>query len=146
MSLLSDAFGAGAVRIVPAVADWREATREAGAGLVASGVATDKYTDAMIAAIDEYGPYMVIAPGLAVVHARPSEAVLYTGMALALIREPVEFGSKHNDPVHAVFALAALDHDRHLELLAEFMAVAGQVGFVKSLLSCVTEEQIRSLL
>ena len=146
MSLLSDAFGAGAVQIVPAVADWREATQQAGAGLVASGVATDQYTEAMIAAIDEYGPYMVIAPGLAVVHARPSEAVKHTGMALALVQEPVVFGSKHNDPVHAVFALAALDHDRHLELLAAFMAVAGQAGFVNSLLSCADEAQIRSLL
>lgn len=146
MSLLSDAFGPGAISIVDRVSDWREATGHSGACLVAAGATTDKYTDAMIAAIEEFGPYMVIAPGLAVVHARPSEAVLKTGMALALIREPVAFGSQRNDPVHAVFALAAMDHDRHLELLAEFMAVASRDGFVNSLLTCDAESQIRALL
>ena len=145
MSLLANAFGSGAIGSYERADDWRAATRLAGAGLQASGVADSNYTDAMVAAIDELGPYMVIAPGLALVHARPSDAVAHTGMALALFREPVKFGHAKNDPVHAVFALAALDHDRHLELLADFVRVAGAENFVNSLLTCVTEGDIRAL-
>ncbi len=146
MSLLAGAFGPGSVQTHERAEDWREATRLAGFGLEASGVSEPAYTAAMIAAIEELGPYMVIAPGLARVHARPSAAVARTGMALALFREPVSFGHAKNDPVHAVFALAALDHDKHIELLADFVRVAGQPTFVNSLLSCVTESDIRAQL
>lgn len=145
MSLLNAALGPGSIATGVEATDWEDAVRAAGAGLEASGRCTPAYTDAMVAAIVELGPYIVIAPGLAMPHARPSEAVLATGMSLVTLREPVSFGSKKNDPVHVVFALAAQDHDRHLELLAEFAGKFGSEGFVNSLLSCSTEDEIRAL-
>jgi PTS system ascorbate-specific IIA component len=113
--------------------------------LVASGRTTEAYTDAMVATIRELGPYVVIAPGLAMPHARPSESVLETGMSLVVLTEPVAFGHAKNDPVRVLFGLAALDHDRHLELLSEFAGKFSKEGFVNSLLSCSTEGQIRAL-
>lgn len=50
--------------------DWRAAVRLAGAALVRSGVARPGYADKMIRMIEEHGPYVVIAPGLALAHAR----------------------------------------------------------------------------
>ena len=38
----------------------------------------DGYADAMIRVIEEFGPYVVIAPGLALAHARPGDDVLRT--------------------------------------------------------------------
>jgi len=145
VSLLGSALGAGSVTIGAKADDWEAAVRLAGAGLVRSGRATDAYTDAMVATIRDLGPYVVIAPGLAMPHARPSEAVLQTGMSLTILSEPVVFGHKRNDPVEVVFALAALDHDRHLELLSEFASKFAADGFVNSLLSCQTETEIRGL-
>ena len=60
---------------VPAT-DWKDAIRLAGKGLVAAGFTTDAYTDQMIETVEKMGPYIVIAPGLALAHSRPSEAVL----------------------------------------------------------------------
>ena len=68
------------------------------------------------------------------------------GMSLAVLAQPVAFGNAANDPVSVVFGLAALDHDKHLELLAAFANKASTVGFVNSLLSCGSEPNIRALL
>jgi PTS system ascorbate-specific IIA component len=145
MSLLNNALAPGSIRLGASVGTWEEAVRLAGELLVSSGRTTVKYTDAMVETIHELGPYVVIAPGLAMPHARPSEAVLDTGMSLITLAEPVEFGNRKNDPVTVVFGLAALDHDRHLELLSEFAGKFSQPGFVNSLLSCNAESEIRSL-
>jgi PTS system ascorbate-specific IIA component len=116
---LNEMLGQGAVALDVACADWREAVREAGRLLVASGVATDDYTDQMIDTVERLGPYIVIAPGLALAHSRPSEAVLRTGMSWLRPAEPVEFGHRTNDPVTLVVGLAATDHEQHQTALVE---------------------------
>ena len=98
--------------------DWRGAVRLAGDALVASGVTTDEYTQEMIETVETLGPYIVIAPGFALAHSRPSPAVLRTGISWVQLREPVEFGSAKNDPVDLVAGLAAVDHDSHLSIMS----------------------------
>lgn len=108
-----------------AVEDWRAAIRAAGELLVAGGVATSDYIGQMQAAVDEYGPYIVIAPGLALAHARPSEAVRHTGMSWASLARPVAFGHPQNDPVELVIGLAAVDHDGHSGALSRLARMLG---------------------
>ena len=146
MSLLASAFGPGAIVFADRANDWRHALEIAGAALAASGCTTDGYSQHMISVVEELGPYIVIAPGLALGHARPNETVIKTGMSVAVFTEPVVFGNAANDPVHAVFALAARDHDAHLELLAEFANLASGEGFVNSLLTCSDVRTFRALL
>jgi PTS system ascorbate-specific IIA component len=145
MSLLLEALGEGSIRVGAHADDWQHAVRLAGDALVASGRTSDDYTQAMIDTVLELGAYIVIAPGLAMPHARPSEAVLHTGLSLVTLDQPVKFGHHKNDPVSVVFGLAALDHDRHLELLSEFAAKMQQPVFVNSLLTCPDEATIRGL-
>ena len=145
MSLLQRALGDSSILLNQSATEWRQAVRLAGAGLVASGRTTAEYTEAMIATIEELGPYVVIAPGLAMPHARPNDSVLETGMSLVTLAEPVSFGHTKNDPVRVVFGLAALDHDKHLELLSEFAAQFSHPDFVNTLLTSSTEGEIRSL-
>jgi PTS system ascorbate-specific IIA component len=99
----------------------------------------------MVAAVEEFGPYIVIAPGIALAHARPSDAVLQTGLSLAVLAEPIEFGS-HNDPVRLVFGLAAKDHDGHMEVLAELAELLTDEDFVNSLLNALTTAELVGLL
>ena len=107
-----------AISIRAPATDWREAIRWAGRTLVASGATTDAYTDEMIATVESLGPYIVIAPGIALAHARPSPAVLHTGFSVVTLAQPVEFGHSANDPVRLVIGLAAPDADGHVEALA----------------------------
>ncbi|TDC97206.1 PTS sugar transporter subunit IIA [Actinomadura sp. 7K507] len=133
LSLL-DALPEEAVAVGVPAADWRSAVRAAGDLLVATGRATDGYTDEMIQTVVEHGPYIVIAPGLALAHSRPSPSVLRTGLSWAGLAAPVEFGSAANDPVRLVIGLAAVDHDAHsgaLARLARMLADADRMGALR---------------
>ena len=113
-SLLPDrAIWIGAV-----ATDWRDAIRRAGGALAASGAVTPAYTDEMIATVEALGPYIVIAPGIALAHSRPSPAVLRSGLSIVTLSRPVDFGHRTNDPVRLVVGLAAPDDAGHVDALA----------------------------
>ena len=144
-SVMAQAFADNSIRVGAVALDREHVMQLCGELLVASGRTTPDYTDAMLAALTELGPYFVIAPGIALAHAAPSEAVMATGLSLLTLAEPIVFGHESNDPVRLVVGLCAVDHDSHLELmaaLAEFLADAETVNFV---LNASDYEQIREL-
>lgn len=113
-----------AVSLGNEVKDWRAAIETSGRLLVDSEAAEEKYVQAMIRTTEELGPYAVIAPGIAIPHARPEDGAKKVGLSLTVLSEPVEFGSKENDPVDLVFGFSTTDSDAHLELiqsLADFI-------------------------
>lgn len=124
--------------------DWREAIRLAGDGLVAGGATTDAYTQEMLDAIDKHGPYIVIAPGIALAHSRPSAAVLHGGLSWVSLAEPVVFGHSSNDPVSLVIGLAAVDHDSHLEVMSALAGVLSDSAVMTRLLAATTADEVRS--
>ncbi|MFD0775902.1 PTS sugar transporter subunit IIA [Streptomonospora algeriensis] len=109
-------------------ADWRAAIRAAGELLVATGATTGDYIDEMHTAVEEYGPYIVIAPGIALAHSRPSPAVLHTALSWAGLADPVEFGHSTNDPVRLVIGLAAVDHNGHSAALSRLARLLSDPG------------------
>jgi PTS system ascorbate-specific IIA component len=139
------AFAEGSLAVAVSAADREQAIRASGELLVSSGRVTSAYVEQMLAAVEEFGPYIVIAPGIALAHARPSEAVLETGLSLAVLDAPVDFGS-HNDPVRLVFGLAALDHDSHIGVLAALAERLSNEEFVNNLITAPTIEQLGALL
>ncbi len=100
----------------------------------------------MIQAFEELGPYMVIAPGIALAHGRPSEAVLATGLSLVTLSTPVVFGSTANDPVSLVIGLAAVDHDSHIDLMAALSELLMSEETVNLLLKATNESEVRTYL
>jgi len=98
---------------------WKEAIKAAGEILIEVGSCTKEYVHAMITAVEELGPYIVITPQVALAHARPSQAINQADMSLVVLDEAVEFGSKANDPVKLVFAFCATDDASHLEQLGK---------------------------
>jgi mannitol/fructose-specific phosphotransferase system IIA component (Ntr-type) len=77
----------------------------------------------MVNTTKELGPYIVIAPGVAIPHSRPEDGVISPCMAFVKLASPVEFGNKENDPVHLLFALGALDHEQHVDALRQIAEV-----------------------
>ena len=106
-------------------ATWEEAVLAAGGLLERAGIAGPAYTGAMIDNVQTNGPYIVVAPGFAFAHARPSEAVHRTGMSWVRLARPVPFGHRTNDPVDLVVALAATDAGAHAAAMAELAKVVG---------------------
>ncbi len=95
---------------------WQDAVRQAGAVLEEAGSITHDYTEAMVHAVEELGPYMVIMPGFAIAHAAPSEAVRREDLSLITLAEPVCFGSP-NDPVSVILCVACTDRESHVRAL-----------------------------
>jgi PTS system ascorbate-specific IIA component len=146
MSILADAFGESSISIKDFVADRDEAIRISGELLVASQRVRPEYINSMLAAVEKFGPYIVIAPGIALAHGKPGDEVIASGLSLLMIREPIEFQHSQNDPVQLVFGLAATDHDSHIEIMAELAEFLTDSNRINSLLTCDNIGQIRALL
>lgn len=125
VTALTDLLSPEAIALDVAAGDWEEAIAAAGVLLTETGVATEQYTVEMIDSVLAKGPYIVIAPGFAFAHARPSPAVLRTGLSWVRLAGPVEFGHPTNDPVDLVVALAATDAKEHTAAMAELAKVIG---------------------
>ena len=107
MATLDSLLVPGAVDLHGTAKDWRAAIHLAGSLLEEAGTITADYTEAMVHSVEETGPYIVVAPGFAFAHARPSEAVKETSLSWVRLDKPVEFGHDSNDPVDLVVAFAA---------------------------------------
>jgi PTS system ascorbate-specific IIA component len=140
------ALPAEAIRLGVDAADWRDAVREAGAALAAAGFAKPAYADEMIRMIDEHGPYVVIAPGLALAHARPGPAVLADGIAVVTLATPVDFGHPYNDPVSVVLALAVDAADAHVTLVAELANLFNDSSAITELAAATSAAEVQRIL
>ena len=118
-----DLLSPAAIRLDVEARDWEEAVRSAGALLTSDGIATEGYTQAMVDSLHANGPYIVLAPGFAFAHARPSAEVHRTGLSWVRLAHPVEFGHKRNDPVELVVAMAAADTTAHQAAMAQLAKV-----------------------
>lgn len=128
------------------VADWRAAVREAGRALMRSGATRSEYADRMIAVIEEFGAYVVIAPGLALAHARPGADVRREGLAVVTLAEPVPFGHPHNDPVRVVIGLAVSNAEDHVASVARLANAFNDRGVVGRIARATSADQVRQLL
>lgn len=117
-------------------ADWQEAIRVAGNLLVNVSAVKQGYVDSMVRRVREAGPYIVIAPGLAVPHALPQDGVNRVCLSMARLREPVMFGSRANDPIDLVIALGAIDEQAHVRILAELWDIFSDETAMAYLRSC----------
>jgi len=120
--MLAEYLNSDTIQLNVHASNWEDAVRAAGQILVDRGKCTPHYIDAMIGAVRTIGPYMVLAPGLALAHARPEDGVLEIGLSLVTLKKPVKFGSEANDPVSLVIAFGGVDKTSHVKLLT---ALAG---------------------
>jgi PTS system ascorbate-specific IIA component len=128
------------------VDDWRAAVREAGRALTRSGSTRSEYADRMIAVIEEFGAYVVIAPGLALAHARPGPDVRREGLAVVTLAEPVPFGHPHNDPVRVVVGLAVSNAEEHVASVAQLANAFNDSGIVGRMARAQSPDELRALL
>ncbi|MFC4243478.1 PTS sugar transporter subunit IIA [Gryllotalpicola reticulitermitis] len=134
-----------AVAFDAVAADWRAAVRLAGAGLVRAGAATELYTERMIAVVDDFGPYIVVAPGLALAHARPGKDVRADGLSLVTLAEPVSFGHPHNDPVEIVIGLTSATNDAHVTNVAALANLFNDPAVFPALRAATTPDEARAV-
>ncbi|EAH1510647.1 BglG family transcription antiterminator [Listeria monocytogenes] len=101
------------------VADWREAIQVASKSLQQEGYISRNYQHAMIENIEKLGPYIVIAPGIALPHASVDDGAYRVGMSLLRLDKTVSFSSKAKDQVKLIIVLASIDSYTHINALSQ---------------------------
>lgn len=115
---------------------WQDAIRQSGELLLSNDCIEPRYIDRMISMVEEEGPYMVIAPGVALAHARPDDGAKKIGLAFLTLKEPIEFGNPDNDPVRLVLALSAVDNSSHLKVIGEMAELLIDEAAMEKLYAC----------
>jgi PTS system ascorbate-specific IIA component len=99
------------------VDDWQEAVRASCHPLLEADAIEERYVDACIDLVKDQGPYIVVAPGIALVHARPEDGVRRLCLCATTLAQAVDFGHPDNDPVDLAFAFGSPDDSQHIGLL-----------------------------
>ncbi len=126
--------------------NFEDAIKKAGQLLVNDGKVEEKYIDSMIEVANDIKGYIVIAPGIALPHARPEYGAKEIGLSLITLDEPINFGNEANDPVRVVIPLAAKDSKSHLELLQELSVLLDHDDLVEKFTDCNKKEEILDLI
>ncbi len=135
----------GSLEIIDTVGNWREVVRKCGKMLSDRGCIEERYIQKMIKTCEELGPYIVIAPGVAIPHAAPEDGARELGVALLVIKNGVNFGS-HNDPVYVVLAFATPDRQAHLGILKEISQILDGENIAVRLKEVSSKEEIKEIL
>ena len=115
------------------VTTWEEAVQLVGRLMVEDGTVEERYIESMISTTRRLGPYIVVAPHLALLHSRPEDGVLQPGFALATLMHPVHFGNRNNDPVSLVISIAAVDAVQHSLALRQMAAILSDPANIQAI-------------
>ncbi|WP_306009622.1 BglG family transcription antiterminator [Bacillus sp. MMSF_3328] len=123
-------------------ADWKEAIRLASRPLVESGAITEGYVQKMIDTVVKMGPYIVIAPGVAIPHAKPEDGVEKLGLSLLRLKNGIAFSGQKSHEVNLIVVLAAIDGDSHLLALSQLTRMMTAEGNKQQLIKAESADEI----
>ena len=125
------------IQVIEEVPTWEDAIRLAAQPLLDDGSIQDSYIQAMIHNVKELGPYVVIAPDIAIPHSRPENGVNRVGMSFLKCHKPVSFSEKAEHRVRLLFVLSATDNDSHLGALSQLTEVLSDPNSIEEILQLI---------
>jgi ascorbate PTS system EIIA or EIIAB component len=143
---LRDVLSEDAIALNVDVRDREAAVRRSGELLAADGSVDAAYTAQMLTALVEFGPYIVLAPGVALAHARPGPAVHRVAFSVLTLDPPVAFGHPENDPVRLLIGMAAPDDESHMEALRDLAELLGDDARRERLIAATTAQEVLALI
>ncbi|MDU2199104.1 MAG: PTS sugar transporter subunit IIA [Peptostreptococcaceae bacterium] len=128
------------------VSSWQDAIKEVGKLLLINDKIEERYIDSMIDTVTNMGPYIVMAKGIAMPHARPEHGAKETSLSIITLKEPVEFGNEDFDPVRMVIGLSSVDSKSHLELLSDLSNIMDDEDLIEKVKDCKDKSELISLI
>lgn len=124
--------------------DWESAIQAACEPLKKDNTITQAYVDLVIKCVKDYGPYIVIAPNIAMPHSTEgAEGVNDTAISFMKVEEAVHFDP--NDPekdARLFFTLASVNHEKHLENMMALAEMLMNDEVVNALLDAKNDEDL----
>ncbi|KRN11234.1 PTS system transporter subunit IIA [Liquorilactobacillus mali KCTC 3596 = DSM 20444] len=115
--MLRDLINNSQIQLQVPVSGWKDAIMRSAKPLLDENYIESRYVKAMIESVEDYGPYIVIGPSIALAHARPEDGAKKLGVSIMTLAHPINFGNPENDPVKIIFCLAAVDNYSHLNVM-----------------------------
>ncbi|MGE9550309.1 PTS sugar transporter subunit IIA [Erwinia amylovora] len=146
MSNLANWLSNEKIQFIDAVSDWKEAVRLAGQPLLKEGAISPDYIEAIIRQKEEIGPYFVIAPRIAMPHARPEQGAKALGLSVVKLGSAVTFDADENDPVDAIFMFSAPDSHSHIEMISHLAEVLSDEEKMAGIFTAGSKEDLKAML
>ncbi|EDW2259113.1 PTS sugar transporter subunit IIA [Salmonella enterica] len=136
----------GNIQIVDSVSDWKQAITLSAQPLLAKEAITEDYIKAIFNSHQKIGSYYVLAPGLAMPHARPEQGTITNGLSLLHIKQGVYFDAEENDPIYVVIMLCALSGDEHINMITALADIFSDDERLSALLKASSIEEIQAVI
>lgn len=127
---------------------WQDALYAAGEPLIKEGFCEKKYIDAVVECVNKYGPYIVIAPQIAMPHSiENAPGVKKTTIGFMKVEKPVHFDL--NDPekdARLFFTLVSANNEEHLQNMMALSEMLMDEAIVEKLLDAKSCGDLASIL
>ena len=133
------------IRLGLSAATWQEAVKLAVDPLIESGAVQPQYYDAIVESAEEYGPYYILMPGMAMPHARPEAGVNRDAFSLITLTEPVTFSD--GKEVSVLLSLAATSSKIHTSVaIPQIIALFELENSIERIKACKSDEEVLALI
>jgi len=131
------------IQIVDSCKNWEDSVHVAVQPLVDGGYVKPCYIDGIIENAYKFGPYFVLAPDLALLHARPEQGVIKKQLAVTVLRKGVEF--KAGEPCRLLVTLAAEDPDSHIEVMRMLATMFADPAYIERVCNTTGVDEVYDL-
>lgn len=133
------------INFMESVEDWKEAIRVAAKPLLDSNRITEKYIEAMIRGVEEFGPYVVIAPMIAMPHARPEFGSIKPGISVLKLKKPISFTSDDENLASVIIVISTKENEAHLEMISELALILSNQQNYQKLINANSASEITEI-
>lgn len=114
--------------------------------LLKQGKVDATYLEAIKQKHKEIGAYYVLAPKIAMPHARPEDGVNEAALQITVFKNGVDLGSEDNGDVFFSVTLAALDSDSHIQTIVALSELFQNDDDIDAIISAENESAIAEIL
>lgn len=128
-------------------ATWQESVQASAQALIDEGYIDSSYVDEIIACVEKYGPYIVLAPDIAMPHSTEGATGVHkTGIAFMKVETPVQFDKDDREKdARLFFVFASENHEQHLANMMSLSEVLMNEEIVQELLSVKNDNDLRRI-
>ncbi|EKZ0375145.1 PTS sugar transporter subunit IIA [Enterococcus faecalis] len=127
------------ILVLDSVDHWETAIKESVLLLEKNGSVPPEYKDKIIEAVYELGPYIFIAPEIALPHVQYVENTK-VGVSLLKLNQKIDFDSERN--ARLFFSFSAKDGESHMELIQELALFLSEEQNVNAIINMTNEDDI----
>lgn len=134
------------IQLKEKVDSWEEAIKIAANPLLDYGFISKTYVEAMISNVYKIGTYIIVAPEVAIPHAKPEDGVKKLGMSVLRLDKGVSFSNTGEKEVKLFIVLAAIDDEKHLKALSQLTTMMTDQENIKKLKAADSAEKMMEII